>query len=180
MEPTEDAQKKAALAEAQGNAYDEALAYMAKQDTSARAEIDDYIVTLACEEAEGMYFPSGENTLEWHKPERNRNAHVEVVVQDKADKRFIPGLEITVQLYDAEGSSVGDETVVPFLWHPFLYHYGKDWSVPDDGAYTARITIKQPQFGRHDSLIGKRYARTVSVDIGPVDIKTGRKPVGPE
>lgn len=180
MEQTEDAAKKKQLVIAQGDAYTEALKFMQQDDVSAQKEADDYLVSLACEKAEGMYMPDGPDSLKWQEPQPDQNLHVEIAVQDKLDKRFLPGLTVHVQLLDEQGNPVGDEQELSYLWHPFLYHYGKDWTVPGDGKYTAKVRIDQPQFPRHDSKIGNRYTKPVEVEIGPVDVSTGQKPVGPE
>jgi hypothetical protein len=180
MKPIKDANQKSKLAEEQGKAYTSALDYMQNDDVNTQTEVDDYIITLACEEAEGMYFPTSEGDLKWQRPNADQNLHVEISVQDKVDKRFLPALDITVQILDADKNEVGSDEQLPFLWHPFLFHYGKDWVVPGDGDYTARVFIAQPTFGRHDSLIGKRYMRAVTVELGPLTVKTGQKPIGPE
>ena len=30
---------------------------------------------------------------------------------------------------------------MPFLWHPYLYHYGTNAKVPGEGPYTVRVRI---------------------------------------
>ena len=42
------------------------------------------------------------------------------------------------------------------------------------------VTIEQPQFGRHDENKGNRYKASVTAQLPPISIKTGRKEYGSE
>ena len=89
-----DNKEKIELAENQGKALNAAADYMKGMDTYVEKEVDDYIITVVSEEAEGTYqFKNGE--LQWHVPPENFNTHMEILVRDKHDKRFLPGLKIT-------------------------------------------------------------------------------------
>ncbi len=94
-------------------------------------------------------------------------------VRDAADHRFIPGLSITVTISDAGGAEVASGPV-PFLWHPWLYHYGANFSLPGDGLYTIDVAVDPPTFGRHDKENGKRYAEPVSVTFADFSITTDK------
>ena len=176
---TLDKERKRDLAVAQGDTYALALDEMKEEDVSASIQVDDYIISLACEDAEGMYMYNSKDTLAWMIPEKSDNQHFEVVVQDKDDKRFIPGLEIHAQLL-GENKKIVAEMVVPFIWHPFLFHYGTNCKIPKAGKYYAKIHIKKPPFHRHDEVYGKRYKKDVSVTLGPIKLKPGRKIHGEE
>lgn len=162
------------MARQQGEAYVKALNEMAKREADSGGEkhAGDYIVAYAVEKAEGMYHhENGE--LRWMEPEKE-NCHVEVSVRDAADNRFIPGLDVRVRLVDEKGDEVGEHRQ-HFLWHPWLYHYGRNWQVPGDGKYRLEVSIAAPDFGRHDKKNGKRYAEDVKVSFDNVQIKTGQK-----
>ncbi len=161
------------LARTQGDAFGRAVQEMTQKEAHGAAQrAGDYTVGYAVEHAEGMYaLENGE--LVWHNPQ-DENAHIEVVVRDGADGRFVPGLEVTATLLDAQGREIGTH-VQPFLWHPWLYHYGRNWRVPGDGEYTLRLHIAAPTFMRHDKKNGKRYAGAVDVEFTGVQIKTGQK-----
>ncbi len=77
-------------------------------------------------------------------------------------------------LIDADGNIIATHPQ-PFLWHPWLYHYGRNWEVPGDGTYTLRVRIDPPMFMRHDSTNGKRYAERVEIEFKNVKIETGQK-----
>src|SRR5512132_2275925 len=67
-------------------------------------------------------------------------------------------------------------TTVPFLWHPYLYHYGTTAKVPGEGPYTVRVRIEAPAFMRHDPVNGKRYAESVQVVFEDRRFTPGREP----
>ncbi|MGD9508417.1 MAG: iron transporter [Geminicoccaceae bacterium] len=163
------------LAAEEGDAYQRALTYMVEKvaDTGGRKEAGQYIVGFAQERAEGMYHLRGEDDLQWVEP-GDENCHLEIAVCDAGDRRFIPGLEIEAMLTAADGTRIGPFEV-PFLWHPGLYHYGRNVEVPGDGHYTLTVKIAPPRFMRHDRANGRRYARTVEVTFENVRITTGKE-----
>lgn len=161
------------LALEQGKTFQKAVDHMTKQEArGAEKHVADYLIGYAVEHAEGMYhLHQGE--LQWHEPQ-DENVHLEVVVRDGADGRFIPGLTVYATLIDSAGREVGTHQQ-PFLWHPWLYHYGRNWQVPGDGEYTLRINVDAPDFMRHDKINGRRYANAVMVEFNGVRIETGQK-----
>jgi hypothetical protein len=129
----------------------------------------DYIVTLAFETANGKYEPQTDGDLDWVDPEHFGMLHVEAIIQDRDDKRFIPYLDVVVRIYDKEAKLV-TESEAPFEWHPYAYHYGFDTMLPDDGEYSAEVVIKAPSFSRHHTSHGKRYTDDVTIRMGKVDL----------
>ena len=162
------------LAQEEGAVFGRAVAHMTQktaQDGGEKAA-GDYLIGYAVEEAEGMYHRVG-GRLEWHEPQ-SENAHIEVVVRDAGDGRFLPGLTVHALLLDGAGKMVGLHRQ-PFLWHPELFHYGRNWLVPGDGEYTLRVFVEPPHFMRHDKTNGARFADPVEAEFTGVKIKTGRK-----
>ena len=162
------------LAAEAGEAYQNALEYMANEvaHTGGKQEVGDYLVGFAQEEAEGMYVLKDEGRVEWVEP-GDANCHLEVAVCDADDGRFLPGVTVIATLTSEDGERVGP-TEVPFLWHPGLYHYGKNLAVPDDGTYTLELRVEPPTFKRHDEENGDRYAESVEVTFEDVDVETGQ------
>ncbi len=161
------------LARAQGDAYGRALAHMAEDvaDDGGTVEAGDYRIGYAIEEAEGMYeWVDGE--LVWRDPEQE-NLHVEVAVCDRADGRFVPGVRVFATLIDPDGSEVATHEQ-PLLWHPMIYHYGRNWTVPVDGSYTLRVRVEPPRFMRHDEVNGRRFAEEVEVEFHDVQVSRGQ------
>jgi uncharacterized protein involved in high-affinity Fe2+ transport len=168
--------KQLELARAQGDALQQAVDAMDEESDSGVLvqRAGDYEIAIAVEEAEGMWVREG-GEPEWHDPE-DENCHVEVCVRDGADGRFVPGLEVGVTLIDPDGNEVGTH-VQPFLWHPWLYHYGRNWTVPEEGEYRVRVRVEPPTFMRHDHENGRRYLEPVEVEFEGVPVEPGRKRV---
>jgi hypothetical protein len=180
MDPgsSEADERQLRLAVEQGDAYRKALDHMA-QDVAkdgGTQQVGDYLIGYAIEDAEGMYhLQDGE--LVWHNP-GDTNAHVEVVVCDAADGRFVPGLNVTVTLVTPGGQELGPYPQ-ELVWHPMLYHYARNWDLPEDGGYTLRVHVDPPTFMRHDEINGRRFTEPVDVEFTGVRIERGAEPVDP-
>lgn len=164
------------LAAVQGEALGRALAAMDDESDSGvqTRRAGDYEIGIAVEEAEGMWRQQGDD-LVWANPSEE-NCHVEVCVRDAQDGRFLPGLDVDVTLVDAERRELGTERQ-PFLWHPWLYHYGRNWTVPGPGRYGIRVRVEPPAFMRHDHENGRRYLEPVEVEFDPIEIEPAQKTV---
>jgi hypothetical protein len=175
MHVSEEAdQNQLELAQAQGEAYLKALEHMAYKEAHAGGEkrVGDYVIAYAVEYAEGMYCREGDRLI-WMEPD-GKNAHIEISVRDAADNRFIPGLIVTVAVKDRGGNLIGNHQQ-PFIWHPWLYHYGLNWKLPGTGEYSLHVYMKAPDFMRHDKMNGKRYLEDASVVFEYVQIEIGQK-----
>jgi hypothetical protein len=174
--PSDEAdQKQLEMAKAEGEAYYRSLLYMVDHvaDSGAQKRAGDFIIAYAQERAEGMYMLNYEGKLEWVEP-NDENCHLEISVSDAGDHRFVPYLTIEASLTGSDGQTIGPFEV-PFLWHPGLYHYGRNIHVPNDGRYTLWVRIAAPIFMRHDKTNGHRYADAVEVRFDDIFIKTGRE-----
>ncbi len=177
MDPntTEASPQQLDLARAQGDAYGRALEHMIGHVADAGGEktAGHYRIGFAVEQAEGMYeWEDGE--LVWREPE-DENLHLEISVRDAADGTFVPGVRVTATLLDERGNEVSAHRQ-PLVWHPMLYHYGRNWSIPADGEYTLRVRVEPPEFMRHDEVNGRRFDHAAEVEFPGVPIK--RDPVG--
>jgi len=162
------------LGRAEGEAYSKILKHMLDDVAEGGGQVEhgDYLISYAVEEAEGMYVPK-DGKLEWEPP-GEANIHIEIAVQDKADGRLIPGLDIDVTVIDANGEEVGTHRT-PLLWHPYLYHYGRNWRIPGSGIYTLRVRFPAPQFHRHDKKNGNRFAQGAEVRFENVKLEAGKE-----
>lgn len=162
------------LAKQEGDAYQKMVQYFISNvaTSGAKKRAGDYTIGVAVEEAEPLWHLLG-GKLELKEPFKDANAHLEVVVTDGADGRFIPELHIMVTLLK-DGSEIGTYHL-PFLWHPTMYHYGRSVHVPNEGDYTMRVCFEPPTFGRHDKTNGQRYGQPISVEFDGIRIKPGRK-----
>jgi hypothetical protein len=169
--PSEEAsEKQLELARRQGDVLRSALDVMIGEvaDDGQEIEYGPYLIGYAIEDAEGMYHRDDDGELVWQEPDKE-NIHVEISVRDKADGRFVPYLDIEARLIDSEGNDVGLHRQ-PFLWHPWLYHYGRNWIIEKGGDYTLEVRIKAPDFPRHDKKNGKRYSEDDEVSFSAVKI----------
>ncbi|WP_122089934.1 iron transporter [Halalkalicoccus subterraneus] len=157
----------------EGEAYQTSVSYMANTvaNDGATKEEGEYVVGYAQEEAEGMYELVGEGEFEFVEPDEE-NCHLEVVIADAGDKRFIPYCDVTATL-ERDSEEYGPFEL-PFLWHPGVYHYGSNVEVSESGTYDLHVTIGPPEFGRHDEQNGDRYGETVTVTFESIDVETGQ------
>lgn len=174
MEVSDEAKKEQLeMARQQGQALEKALKEMINNEAHGEEKpVGDYLVGYAVEKAEGMYRLQGDEMV-WYPPQ-DENAHLEISVRDGADGRFVPGLKILLTVLDSDGNEVGTHEQ-PFIWHPWLYHYGRNWVLPGPGTYTLHVHIDAPQWMRHDKKNGKRYAEPVEFEFSNVKIETGQK-----
>lgn len=180
MDPTssEATAKQLDYARAQGASYGDALTYMTQEvaQTGGEVESGHYLIGYAIEDAEGMY-AWDDGDLVWQNPEEE-NAHVEITVRDAADGRFLPVVAVTATLVTADGDELGPHPQ-ELVWHPMLYHYARNWTLPHDGQYTLRVHVDPPTCMRHDEINGRRFTEAADVEFTSVEIKRGREPVDP-
>jgi hypothetical protein len=151
------------LGRAEGAAYGRTLKHMTGDVAEAGDAVrhGDYIIGYAVEKAEGMYMPGRTGRLKWMEP-KAANAHIEVSVRDAADGRFIPVLDVTVTVTNSGGKKIGKHKE-PLVWHPYLYHYGRNWRLPGDGRYSLRIQFPAPKFHRHEERQAHEQGRRCHV-----------------
>jgi Fe2+ transport protein len=174
MKPSKETNvRQLALGARQGTALGAAVHEMTDREAHGRRlRAGEYTVVVAVEDAEGLYLMEGGH-LKWTEPS-TENAHFEIAVLDAADGRFIPNLDVTATVVDSHGVEIGTYRQ-PFLWHPWLYHYGRNWTLPNDGEYTIRVHVDTPDFPRHDKVNGCRYTEPIDVEFSNVHISTGQK-----
>lgn len=172
MRPSNEAtERQLDIAAVQGEAYRVAVDAMAMENGIRETRAGGYVIGFTTEAAEGMYSPH-KKELVWAEP-AEANTHLEVIVADGSDGRFVPHLDVTVTVI-ADGRQLFT-TDVPFLWHPFLYHYGINAEVPDAGPFDVAIRIQPADFMRHDAVNGHRYAEPAEAAFTQVRFNTGVK-----
>lgn len=160
------------LGRAQGEALSRTLEHMKDEiaHDGRQVQAGEYLVAYAVEEAEGMWMPRN-GDLEWVEPD-DENCHVEVAVRDAADGRLIPGLRVQAAILD--GDREIQEKTLPLLWHPYLYHYGANFTVPASATYALRVRFDAPDFARHDEKNGRRFLEGAEVTFDDVKVKAGQ------
>ena len=172
-------QEEMALRRRQGDAVLETLEYVLRQKGGERKLVGDFLIAWYAEGAEGHWEPGQQlfgriraGALNWTTP-TEENQHIEVVVCDAEDGRFLPGLEVEVSLTDQEGREVGSKKH-QFFWSPLLHHYGANWQIPREGAYTLRVKVAPPSFPRHHRRLGNRYQLGAEVIFTNVQLRPQR------
>lgn len=172
LSPSEEATARGLeLARAQGAAMTDTVRHMIDRIAKGGGEqsIGDYLVAYAYEDPEGLYrWRNG--SLEWEEP-GDANVHLEIVVRDIADGRFVYGAGVRVAIEDSDGRGVGSHEL-PFLWHPSLPHYGANIRVPRSGTYALRVRVDPPTYARHDRLNGRRFITPTEVTFRQVRLDT--------
>ncbi|WP_225333261.1 iron transporter [Halomicrobium urmianum] len=174
LQPSEEAdERQLELAREAGDAFTAAVEYMIEEvaHTGDTREVGDCLVGFAQEEAEGMYHVE-DGELNWREPGDDENCHVEVVVASSADGRFLPGMNPQVT-FEGDEETVGPVDV-PLVWHPGLYHYGVNVSLPGDGTYDLHVEADAPGFPRHDEENGDRFTEPIDETFEDVDVETGQ------
>lgn len=127
----------------------------------------DYKISYRVGPAKGLYeFSAGK--LEWKEP-GEENVHVDVLVHDAVDGRFVPGLHIVATLLDSRGGQAASAHL-PFVWHPDENHYGANVKVAESGTYLLQVHVFPATFTRADKEQGKRFITDVHVQFENVRV----------
>lgn len=172
-ESNEATVEQLAVARDQGDSYRRGVEAMAAEEAAVTRHAGEYLIAFVTEDAEGMY-ELADGDLMWREAADDANVHLEVAVADAGDGRFVPGLAVRVDV-ERDGRQILS-TDLPFLWHPFLYHYGANAAVPDAGPFDVTVHIEPPAFMRHDPINGRRFMEPVHARFESVRFGTGRKP----
>lgn len=170
------------LVRAQGDAYHQTTQAMYAQANDGKDKpLGDYHVGYAIEYAEAYWhFPHDSITGHKLKYTSNvegsarRNGHVEIAVLEARTGRFIPYLNVRGTLLGPQGEDFGTQSI-PFMWHPWLYHYGENWRVPATGTYRLRIHADAPTFRRYGRQVGQAFASAIDTEFDNVKIISGQK-----
>lgn len=172
-----DPARRALLASAQGVAFARALATMANGVAvdGALRRAGDYVVAVGVEYAEG-YWRWVDGSLRYEvavEESAEKNAHVEVVILDALSGRFMPGIRVRASLY-RDGDHIGT-SLEPLMWHPWLYHYGKNWRIPSSGPYAIEVSFDRPPYRGYGAACCALFARGQRVRFDRVDMRIGQK-----
>ncbi len=162
-------QRELHLARAQGDAYGEAVQHLTAVavDPGDQQRAGEYWIGYTVQQAEGVY-EWVDDQLVWREP-GDGDLHLEVTVRDAGDGRFVPCARVLVTVIDAHEAELGTH-VQPLLWHPTIYHYGRDWRAVTNGPHRLRVRVEPPTFMRQDRLNGQRFTEPVEVEFTDVDL----------
>lgn len=161
----ESTKEQLAFARAEGDSVDKCIDWIKETAGSNGGSLraGEYKLTYALTAPEGWYnFNNG--ALQWQTPQDGANAHFWLFVQDGADGRIVPPLNIDITVRDGSNKLV-EEKKLSYAWMPLLNGYGSNITLPATGAYTFTVHIAVPSFHRHDPYNGDRFTDATTAVI---------------
>src|SRR4051794_6968267 len=144
-----------AYARAEGDSIDKCTSWIVSQAGSNGGQVraGEYKITYAVTAPEGWYEYINQQA-QLQQP-TNANAHLWLFVQDGADGRIVPPLNIKATIRTSAGNLV-EQKMMRFAWMPLINGYGKNIQLPDDGTSSLDLSITPPIYHRHDPYNGDR------------------------
>ena len=104
----------------------------------------EWTVNLITEAAEPWFDKHAEH---FRAPQAGETHHIEIIPTETSTGRIVPNVPITLEVVSAD-KKVVQELALNFYYSTF-YHYANNFTVPEAGAYTLRVTLGVPEFNRH-------------------------------
>jgi hypothetical protein len=124
----------------------------------------EYNVTVIVRQARG-FWEMQNGTLAYSNQDSTDSVdHIDVSIRDVATGRFVPGLNVRATITDSRKHQI-DTFALPFMWHPWMNHYGLNVVVPGTGRYTIRVRADPPTFRRYGADALKKFNRAVDVEV---------------
>lgn len=188
----------ASLLAACGSASDENPVHKASDETSAKAEpssvpagveeqykvlaeeLDekgqsvesgDWTVNLITEAAEPWHVVESDGSTTFREPAAGETNHIEIIPVETATGRIVPNVPVSVDVQDDKGASV-QKLDLNFYWSTFA-HYANNFSIPNAGRYTLKVTVGVPTFPRHgDEDEAPAMTKGAKVEFSDVELGT--------
>ena len=165
------------LAASEGSALDLPLAGMLRDPDASGSQIrsGDYKVSVVVQRARGDW-EDRDGKLMFISPDSDIGpiAHMDVLVRDAASGRLVPGLSVRATILDSRKRAI-DTYSMPFMWHPWMSHYGLNVPVPGNGRYTVRVRAEAPGFRRYGSSALKKFNKAIDAEVRGVRFVTAEK-----
>jgi uncharacterized protein involved in high-affinity Fe2+ transport len=162
-----ESRQTAALARAEGDAIDRPIAELLRSADASGSQVrsGDYKVAVVVQAARGAWADrNGDLSYESANDNIGPIAHLDVSIRDAITGRFIPGLRVRATILDSHKREI-DTYAAPFMWHPWMNHYGLNVPVPGKGRYTVRIRADAPAFRRFGSTALRKFNKDVDVTV---------------
>ena len=98
-------------------------------------------------EAAEPWFEGHEGHQSHRPPQANETHHIEIIPREAETGRIVPDVPVTLEVVDASGKVV-DSKRLNFYYSEF-FHYANNFSIPQAGKYTLRVSLESPTFFRH-------------------------------
>lgn len=129
-----------------------------------RRRSGDYNVTVIVKQA-SSFWDMQDGELVYSVPDSGvPTHHIDVSVRDAASGRFVPGLNVRATLLNSRKRETGT-FIFPFMWHPWMNHYGLNVTAPAGGLYTIRVRADGPAFRRYGTGALKEFNRSIDVEV---------------
>lgn len=164
------------LARREGDAVDRSLVEVLHEGANgSQLRTGDYRVAVLIHPARG-YWNSQGGKLSYISPDGSLGpaAHIDVSIRDATTGRLVPGLNVRVTILNSRKKEI-DTYALPFMWHPWINHYGLNVPTPAPGRYTIRVRAEAPAFRRYGSTALKRFNRPVDVEVRDVRFAPAEK-----
>ena len=172
-----DSRQAIALARGEGGAVDRPLIDMLRSGDASGSQVryGDYNVAVVVQRARG-FWDVRDGKLSYMSPNSSVGpiAHIDVSVRDATTGRFVPGLKVRVTVLNSRRKEI-DTYPMPFMWHPWMNHYGLTVPVPGEGRYTVRVRAEAPSFRRYGSTALKKFNRPINVEVHGVRFAVAEK-----
>jgi len=162
------------LSRAEGGAIDHPLAELLRSvgTSGSQERSGDYRVAVIVRHGRGAW-KSRNGKLGYEAPDANIGpvSHIDVIIRDAVTGRFIPGLKVRVTVLNARKREI-DTYSLPFMWHPWLNHYGLNIPDPGKGRYTIRVHADAPALRRYGSTALRKFNKPVDASIRNIRFDT--------
>ena len=165
------------LAVNEGDALDQPLVDMLRNPDASGSQVrsGDYRVAVIVQHARGDW-EERNGKLAFVSPDSDIGpiAHMDVTVRDAATGRLVPDLNVHATILDSRRRAI-DTYSMPFMWHPWMSHYGLNVPVPGDGRYTVRVRAEAPAFRRYGSSALRKFNKAIDAEVRGVRFVTAEK-----
>lgn len=172
-----DSREAIDLARREGDAVDRPLLDMLRSSAVGGSQVrsGDYIVAVAIKPVHG-YWEARSGKLLFVRPDDSVGpvAHIDVSIRDMATGRLLPGLKVRATVLNSRKKEI-DTYAMPFMWHPWMNHYGLNVPAPGPGRYTIRVRADAPAFRRYGSTALRKFNKPVDVEIRDVRFVAAEK-----
>jgi uncharacterized protein involved in high-affinity Fe2+ transport len=162
-----DSRAGIALASHEGEVVDMQIARALHGGDERGAEVrkGDYRVAVVIQSVRG-HWQMQHGTLSYIAADTSVGpaAHLDVSIRDAATGRLIPDIDVRATILNSKNKEI-DTYTMPFMWHPWMNHYGLNVPVPGSGRYTIRVRADAPAFRRYGSAALRKFNKPIDVEI---------------
>jgi hypothetical protein len=98
-------------------------------------------------EAAEPWFEGHSGHQQHRPPQPGETHHIEIIPREAETGRIVPDVPARLEVVDAAGKVV-EAKDLNFYYSTF-FHYANNFSIPQPGTYTLRVSLQTPTFYRH-------------------------------